>query len=77
MISILDNFNTRSELLQSIGIPNKLCILLEGPTGTGKSSTILTIASYLKKDIYYLSFGETIKTNEDLQMIFDHVIIKR
>lgn len=74
LISILDNFNTRSELLQSIGIPNKLCILLEGPTGTGKSSTILTIASYLKKDIYYLSFGETIKTNEDLQMIFDHVI---
>lgn len=74
LISILDNFNTRSELLQSIGIPNKLCILLEGPTGTGKSSTILTIASYLKRDIYYLSFGETIKTNEDLQMIFDHVI---
>jgi hypothetical protein len=74
LISLLDNFNTRSELLQSIGIPNKLCILLEGPTGTGKSSTILTIASYLKKNIYYLSFGETIKTNEDLQMIFDHVI---
>ena len=71
---MLDNFNTRSELLQSIGIPNRLCILLEGPTGTSKSSTILTIASILKKHVIYHLVK---KTNEDLQMIFDHVIIKR
>ena len=34
--------------------------MLEGPTSTCKSSTILTIDFYLKK--YYLAFGETIKT---------------
>lgn len=74
LLSVLSKFKSNKELLKSLGLPNKLCVLLDGLPGTGKSSTILTIASYLKKDIYYLSFGDTIETNEDLQMIFDHVI---
>ncbi len=74
LLSVLSKFKTNKELLKSLGLPNKLCVLLDGLPGTGKSSTILTIASYLKKDIYYLSFGDTIESNEDLQMIFDHVV---
>ena len=74
LLSVLSKFKSNKELLKSLGLPNKLCVLLDGLPGTGKSSTILTIASYLKKDIYYLSFGDTIETNEDLQMIFDHVV---
>ncbi len=74
LLSVLSKFKSNKELLKSLGLPNKLCVMLDGLPGTGKSSTILTIASYLKKDIYYLSFGDTIETNEDLQMIFDHVV---
>ena len=74
LLSVLTKFKSNKELLKSLGLPNKLCVMLDGLPGTGKSSTILTIASYLKKDIYYLSFGDTIETNEDLQMIFDHVV---
>jgi hypothetical protein len=74
LLSVLSKFQNNKELLKSLGLPNKLCVMLDGLPGTGKSSTILTIASYLKKDIYYLSFGDTIETNEDLQMIFDHVV---
>ena len=52
----------------------KCNILLSGLPGTGKSSTILTIASYLKKNIYYLSFDDTIETNDDLHKIIEHVV---
>jgi chaperone BCS1 len=44
-----------------------------GVPGTGKSTSIVTIDSYLKKDIYYLNMN-TIKTNAELQMIFDYVL---
>lgn len=74
LLSVLSKFKSNKDLLKSLGLPNKLCVMLDGLPGTGKSSTILTIASYLKKDIYYLSFGDTIETNEDLQMIFDYVV---
>jgi hypothetical protein len=73
LMSVISKFHSKKELLKSLGLPNKLCIMLEGSPGTGKSSAILTIASYLKKNIYYLSF-ENLDTNEDLQSVFDHVI---
>lgn len=40
------------------GLPNKLTIILEGPTGTGKSSLIRGIATYFKKDVCMLDLGE-------------------
>lgn len=72
--SVLTKFNSKKELLKSLGLPNKLCVLLSGLPGVGKSSLIQVLGSYLKKDIYYLSFGGTIESNEDLQAVFDHVI---
>ncbi len=72
--SVLTKFNSKKELLKSLGLPNKLCVLLSGLPGVGKSSLIQVLGSYLKKDIYYLSFGGTIETNDDLQAVFDHVI---
>jgi hypothetical protein len=70
---VISKFHHNKALLASLGLPNKLCILLHGPPGTGKSSAILTIASYLQKNIYYMSF-KNIETNEHLQMMFDHVV---
>lgn len=68
----LENFNNRIELLEELGLPNKLGILLYGEPGTGKTSTIWAIATYLKKNIYYINLN-TIESNEELQMVFDFV----
>ena len=73
LLSVLNKFQTKKEILKAFGLPNKCCILFDGQPGTGKSSCILTIASYLKKSIYYMSF-KNIETNSDLQTVFDHVI---
>jgi ATP-dependent 26S proteasome regulatory subunit len=71
--SVISKFHSKKEQLKSLGLPNKLCVLLDGKPGTGKSSVIITIATYLKKNIYYISFDK-IETNDDLQNIIDHVI---
>jgi AAA+ superfamily predicted ATPase len=73
LLSVISKFHTKKEMLKSLGLPNKCCILFDGKPGTGKSSSILTIASYLKKNIYYMSFSN-IETNSDLQLMFNHVI---
>jgi len=71
--NVLMKFHLHKDKLKSLGLPNKLCIMLDGKPGTGKTSTILAIGSFLKKPIYYTSFN-TIETNDELQMLVDHVI---
>ena len=73
LYNCLDNFKNRKHLLQELGFPLKLGVLLYGLPGTGKSATILSIASYLQKDLFYVDL-KTIKTNGDLKKIFDHIL---
>ncbi len=73
LFNSLDNFKNRKQLLQELGFPLKLGILLHGVPGTGKSATILAIASYLQKDLFYVDL-RSVKTNKDLKMIFDHIL---
>jgi chaperone BCS1 len=73
LFNSLDNFKNRKQLLQELGFPLKLGILLHGLPGTGKSATILAIASYLQKDLFFVDL-RTVKTNKDLKMIFDHIL---
>jgi len=68
----LDLFDNNRELVRRLGLPHKLGVLLHGPPGTGKSSTIAAIATYLRKDIYYLHLG-CVRTNEELRLLFEHV----
>ena len=68
----LDIFNDKQELMSSLGIPHKLGIMLHGLPGTGKTSTIHASATYLQKDLYYVSLNE-LETNDELQMMFDYV----
>ena len=75
LTACLDNFKNDKQLYEELGIPLKLGILLYGIPGTGKSSTINTIASYLQKDLFYVSLKD-VKTNQDLKMIFDHILVK-
>ncbi len=68
----LYNFKYNREKYERLHICNKLGILLYGEPGTGKSSSIEAISSYLMRDIYYLSLN-SIKTTKELAMIFDYV----
>ena len=72
LLTSLDQFHNKKEILASLGLPNKLNILLYGLPGTGKSTAIQAIATYLGRNIYYLDFKNAI-TNQDLQMMFEYV----
>lgn len=75
LMNCLLQYKENKELMQELGIPNKLGILLYGEPGTGKSSTIQAIASFLQKNIYYVQMNE-IRTNEQLYMLFNYVTKK-
>lgn len=68
----LVNFRDNKAALAELGIPNKLGVLLHGLPGTGKSSTIAAIATFLRKDVFYLHLNE-IRSNAELKIAFDHV----
>jgi hypothetical protein len=68
----IERFKNKKELLKSLGLPYKLGVLLYGLPGCGKSSTILSIASYLQKDVFYIDL-KTVKTNQELKEMFDLV----
>jgi ATP-dependent 26S proteasome regulatory subunit len=70
--NVLEMFYDGKAIMEEMGIPNKLGILLHGLPGTGKSSAIAAIATYLKKNIYCVDF-KTIKTNNDFMLMVSHV----
>jgi SpoVK/Ycf46/Vps4 family AAA+-type ATPase len=72
LLNILEDFRDRKDMFPELGIQYKLNVLLHGLPGTGKSTSIMAIATYLKKDIYYINL-ENVQTNEDLHMLFDYV----
>lgn len=70
--SSLQMFRDRQELLMSLGLPNKYGLLLTGPPGTGKTSTIYAVATELQKPIYYVQLSREL-TCGDLRLMFEHV----
>ncbi len=72
LLVCLSQFRDKKQILKSLGLQNKLNILLYGEPGTGKSTTIQAIATYLQKDIYYVDLKEAV-LNQDLQLIFEYV----
>jgi len=71
LYNLYSSFIQDKEKLKSLGISNKLCILLHGEPGTGKTTTIITTASYFGKDIFYISLKNI--SNDDLKMMFDFI----
>jgi len=69
---MLKTYENKEEVLTEFGIPHKLGILASGLPGTGKSTTIQAIATYLKLDVYYLDLNG-IKKNSELKQMFDYV----
>lgn len=70
--NMLDKFRNKKELYTQLGIPYKLGMLFHGIPGTGKTSAIKAVASYLGKDIYFVHLKH-VRTNRDLKAIFDHI----
>jgi SpoVK/Ycf46/Vps4 family AAA+-type ATPase len=70
--SMITQFRDRRADIESLGLRYKFCALLYGEPGTGKSSTILAVASFLNKNVYYVNM-KNIETNEDMQLLFDYV----
>jgi SpoVK/Ycf46/Vps4 family AAA+-type ATPase len=68
----LSQFKNKKDIIKSLGLQNKLNILLHGEPGTGKSTTIQAIATFLNKDIYYVDLKNA-ATNDDLQIMFEYV----
>lgn len=73
--NILHKFKNNRDLYEEYGLPNKLGILISGLPGTGKTTTIHAIASFLQKPIYYVHLN-TVRANEELQLIFDYVVLR-
>ncbi|RHY15780.1 hypothetical protein DYB32_010726, partial [Aphanomyces invadans] len=71
LLSLLDNFMTKSGKFGVKGFPYKMGLLLHGPPGTGKTSLIKAVAQYTKRHIVNVSLSK-IKTNQELMdMMFD------
>lgn len=72
LLNSLTQFRDKSDILKELGLQNKLNLLLYGIPGTGKSTTIQAVATFLQRDIYYVDLQKA-KLNEELQMIFEYV----
>ena len=72
LVNVLSRFKNCGHLYEKYGLPNKLGILLHGHPGTGKSTTIQVIGSYLQKNVYCVDLS-SVESNEELQMIFDEI----
>lgn len=72
LLKTLQLFRDKKEHMKLLGIENKLNILLYGSPGTGKSTTIQAVATFLQRDLYFLDLKQ-INTNEQLMFICEYV----
>lgn len=68
----IKNFIDNKSIYQKLNYPYNYCGLLYGVPGSGKTSTILAIASELKRNVYYINLSQT-NTTQLLQAFNDNV----
>jgi len=71
----LDKFINQEQWYVERGIPYQLGILLHGSPGTGKTSIVKAIASYLNYPIYYLSSGQLHKIEKAVASLPDKCVL--
>jgi len=72
LMSDIRDFIGNENEYKGYGIPYKRNYLFEGLPGTGKSSFIFAIASYLERDIYMISFSREME-DADLMMAITNI----
>ena len=71
ILNNLKNFLSENtvEKYNKLGIMYKKNLLFEGPPGTGKTSLIISLASELDLNIYFLSFDKKLNDSNFLQIV--------
>ena len=72
LTNVLDKFKNQKHIYHQLGLPHKLGLMFYGAPGTGKTTTIKAVASYLHNDLYLVDLPN-VATNADLKAIFDHI----
>lgn len=70
MRSLITDFFEKEEWYIEQGLPHRLGFLLKGPPGSGKSSSVLALASWLKMDIAILNLANKDMCDNDLMALF-------
>ena len=65
-------FRDRKDLFYTLGLPNKFGLMLHGPPGTGKTSTIYAVSTALSMPLIYVNLSHDLTCNE-FKEIFHHV----
>jgi AAA+ superfamily predicted ATPase len=72
----IDRFSKGELYPKTVGMDNKLGILLYGPPGTGKTGTILAIANQLQRSVITVNFSKITKKS-DLDFVLSSVYTMR
>ena len=63
LIETFEQFDIQLERCKQLQTSHRLTILLEGPTGTGKTTLIKALANYLNKSIFLMEPTDLLKNN--------------
>ncbi len=72
LYSLVETFQNDKEQTKRMGIPNKFGLLLHGKPGCGKSTTAITVASYLGYDLFYMNLSG-VDSNDTFKLMVDYV----
>lgn len=72
LYSLVETFQNDKEQTKRMGIPNKFGLLLHGKPGCGKSTTAITVATYLGYDLFYMNLSG-VDSNDTFKLMVDYV----